>query len=203
MSKLFVSNLDRRVTNQDLEHQFSKYGHVKHVELKRNRQGYMNGFISFKNQRDAEHAKQQTNEQYFQGYRLKVDYAYNGKRGGMGGERKCFKCGGVGHSQAHCTEKNSSTSEEPVAEPESTTTEEEPAEPEPEKNGDSKTEEENGNGHADEAEEDSNGHVEETEEEETTLKRKDAPTEVEADSPKKKKLVDSEEKEPEPAAVEA
>merc|ERR1711915_982562 len=92
---------------------------------------------------------------------------------------------------------------EPVAEPESTTTEEEPTEPESEKNGDSKTEEENGNGHADEAEEDANGHVEETEEEETTLKRKDAPTEVDADSPKKKKLVDSEEKEAEPAAVEA
>merc|ERR1711931_492279 len=66
---------------------------------------------------------------------------------------------------------------EPVAEPESTITEDKPVEPEV-----------NGNGKA--------------EEEETTLKRKDAPTEVEEDSPKKKKLIDSDEKEPEAAAVE-
>merc|ERR1711936_331537 len=57
---------------------------------------------------------------------------------------------------------------EPVAEPESTTTEDKPVEPEV-----------NGNG---KAEEEANGHIEETEEEETTLKRKDAPTEVEEDS---------------------
>merc|ERR1712033_85203 len=89
---------------------------------------------------------------------------------------------------------------EPVAEPESTTTEDEPAEPEV--NGNGKVDEENGNGHTEETEKDGNGHVEETEEEETTLKRKDAPTEVEEDSPKKKKLIDSDEKAPE-AAVEA
>merc|ERR1712002_1368799 len=51
-----------------------------------------------------------------------------------------------------------------------------------------KAEEENGNGHTEETEEEEgNGDVKETEEEETTLKRKDAPTEVEDDSPKKKK----------------
>merc|ERR1711915_1025773 len=60
--------------------------------------------------------------------------------------------------------------------------------------------EENGNGKAET--EDGNGHGEETEKEETTLKRKDAPTEVEEDSPKKKKLIETDEKEPE-AAVEA
>jgi len=90
---------------------------------------------------------------------------------------------------------------ETIAEPESTTMES--VEPEPEKNGKGKTEEENGNGHTEADEEDGNGHVEESEEEETTLKRKDAPTEIEEDSPKKKKLVDSEEKEAEPTAVEA
>lgn len=91
---------------------------------------------------------------------------------------------------------------EPLAEPESTTTEEEPA-VEPEVNGNGKVEEENGNGHAEEEKNgdentDGNGHVEE----ETTLKRKDAPTEVD-ESPKKKKLIDCDEKEPEAAAVEA
>merc|ERR1712142_1267850 len=91
---------------------------------------------------------------------------------------------------------------EPVAEPESTTTEDKPVEPvEPEVNGNGKAEEENGNGHTEETEKEGNGHTEETEEEETTLKRKDAPTEVEEDSPKKKKLIDSDEKEA--AAVEA
>merc|ERR1712039_814837 len=91
---------------------------------------------------------------------------------------------------------------EPVAEPESTTTEEEAVEPEV--NGNGKVEEKNGNGHTEEAEAkaEENGHSEETKEEETTLKRKDAPTEVE-DSPKKKKLIDSEEKEPEAVTVEA
>merc|ERR1712096_239057 len=99
---------------------------------------------------------------------------------------------------------------EPLAEPESTTTEDEPVEPEV--NGNGKAEEENGNGHTEETEKEGNGHTEETEkegnghteeteEEETTLKRKDAPTEVEEDSPKKKKLIDSDEKEA--AAVEA
>merc|ERR1712126_65682 len=89
---------------------------------------------------------------------------------------------------------------EPVLEPESTTTEDKPAEPEV--NGNGKAEEENGNGHTEETEEEANGDVKETEEEETTLKRKDAPTEVEDDSPKKKKLIDADEKEAE-AAVEA
>merc|ERR1712212_907430 len=90
---------------------------------------------------------------------------------------------------------------EPVAEPESTTREDKPVEPEV--NGNGKADEENGNGHTEETEKEGNGHTEETEEEETTLKRKDAPTEVEEDSPKKKKLIDSDEKEPEAAAVEA
>merc|ERR1712042_339539 len=89
---------------------------------------------------------------------------------------------------------------EPVAEPESTTTEDKPVEPEV--NGNGKAEEENGNGHTEETEKEGNGHIEETEKEETTLKRKDAPTEVEEDSPKKKKLIETDEKEPE-AAVEA
>merc|ERR1711973_442587 len=89
---------------------------------------------------------------------------------------------------------------EPVPEPESPPTEDKPAEPEV--NGDGKAEEENGNGHTEETEEEGNGDAKETEEEETTLKRKDAPTEVEEDSPKKKKLIDAEEKEAE-AAVEA
>merc|ERR1712135_48851 len=81
---------------------------------------------------------------------------------------------------------------EPIPEPESTTTEDKPAEPEV-----------NGNGHTEETEEEEgNGDVKETEEEETTLERKDAPTEVEEDSPKKKKLIDADEKEAE-AAVEA
>merc|ERR1712126_256339 len=84
---------------------------------------------------------------------------------------------------------------EPVPEPESTT-EDKPAEPEV--NGNGKAEEENGNGHTEEPEEEEgNGDVKETEEEETTLKRKDAPTEVEEDSPKKKKLIDADEKEAE------
>merc|ERR1719209_898185 len=88
---------------------------------------------------------------------------------------------------------------EPIAEPESTTTEDEDAKHE--ENGNDKVEEENGEDHTEETEKDSNGHTEETEEEETTLKRKDAPTEVEEDSPKKKKLIDGDEKEP--VAVEA
>merc|ERR1712135_40267 len=75
---------------------------------------------------------------------------------------------------------------EPVHEPESTTTEDKPVEPEV--NGNGKAEEENGNGHTEETEEEEgNGDVKETEEE---------------DSPKKKKLIDADEKEAE-AAVEA
>merc|ERR1711931_522067 len=89
---------------------------------------------------------------------------------------------------------------DPVAEPESTTTEGKPVEPD-EVNGNGKAEEENGNGHTEEIEKGGNGRTEETEEEETTLKRKDAPTEVEEDSPKKKKLIDSDEKEPETVVV--
>merc|ERR1712189_37132 len=89
---------------------------------------------------------------------------------------------------------------EPVPGPESTTTEDKSVEPEV--NGNGKAEEENGNGHTEETDEEANGDAKETEEEETTLKRKDAPTEVEEDSPKKKKLIDADEKEAE-AAVEA
>ena len=69
---------------------------------------------------------------------------------------------------------------------------------EPEVNGNGEAEEEkNGNGHVEEPEKEENG---EPAEDESTLKRKDAPTEVE-DSPKKQKLVDSEEKEAEVAPL--
>merc|ERR1712212_288961 len=78
---------------------------------------------------------------------------------------------------------------ESTTEPETTTTEDKPVEKDS-KNVDK--EEENGNGHAEEADG-----------EEATLKRKDAPTEIEEDSPKKKKLLDADEKEAEPPAVEA
>merc|ERR1711915_141270 len=87
---------------------------------------------------------------------------------------------------------------EPAVEPESTTTEESA---EPEENGNGEAKEENGNDHTEETENDVNGHLEEAKEQETTLKRKDAPTEVEEDSLKKKKLIDSDEKEA--AVVEA
>merc|ERR1712080_490961 len=88
---------------------------------------------------------------------------------------------------------------EPATEPESTTKDE------PELNGNGTTEEvkKDKNGHTEEASEEGNGHVEEEKEaEETTLKRKEAPTE-DFESPKKKKLIDSEQKEPDTTSVEA
>jgi hypothetical protein len=83
----------------------------------------------------------------------------------------------------------------------SATTEDAPAEKEV--NGHNEAEEENEEGHTEDSDEDSADSVDKAVEEETTLKRKDALTEVEEDSPKKKKLIDSDEKEPEAATAEA
>lgn len=100
MNKLFVTNLADRVTQNDLERQFSKYGRVDHVAIRTNRQGRLNGFITFVDQHDAENAKNQANNQYFLGYRLRVDYARDGgNRGGRGARGGARGARGGGHQK--------------------------------------------------------------------------------------------------------
>merc|ERR1712203_830698 len=96
-------------------------------------------------------------------------------------------------------EKEAITEPESITEPETTT----PDATETEKNGNGHTDEQNGD---DKTEEDTNVQVESSkvddaeEKDDTTLKRKDAPADTD-ESPKKQKLVDSEEKEAEPAVT--
>merc|ERR1712203_256052 len=96
-------------------------------------------------------------------------------------------------------EKEAITEPESITKPKTTT----PDATETEKNGNGHTDKQNGD---DKTEEETNVQVESSkvddaeEKDDTTLKRKDAPADTE-ESPKKQKLVDSEEKDAEPAVT--
>ena len=71
-TKLYVGNLDRSVTNEDLKTLFSNHGEVRESKLIEGR-GF--GFVEMSNQSEAESAKKVLNGSDFKGRKLKVDIA--------------------------------------------------------------------------------------------------------------------------------
>ncbi|MBM4271177.1 MAG: RNA-binding protein [Deltaproteobacteria bacterium] len=71
-TKLYVGNLDRSVTNEDLKTLFSHHGEVREAKLI---EGKGFGFVEMSNQIEAESAKKVLNGSDFKGRKLKVDIA--------------------------------------------------------------------------------------------------------------------------------
>ncbi|GJM94695.1 hypothetical protein PR202_ga11367 [Eleusine coracana subsp. coracana] len=69
-TKLYVGQLSSRTQIKDLDDLFSKYGRVKHVDLKRDF-----GFVEFSDPRDADDARCDLDGRKFDGSRIIVEFA--------------------------------------------------------------------------------------------------------------------------------
>ena len=60
------------------------------------------GFLIFDDRSDAAEAVQNMQEKYMRGYKLTVEYAKKGPRGGEDKGVRCHRCGKVGHIGYDC-----------------------------------------------------------------------------------------------------
>uniref|UniRef100_A0A061RFE5 Splicing factor, arginine/serine-rich 7 n=1 Tax=Tetraselmis sp. GSL018 TaxID=582737 RepID=A0A061RFE5_9CHLO len=107
-TRVYVGNLDPRVTEQELEDQFTRFGTLRSVWVARKPPGF--AFLDYNDPRDAEDAVREINGKY--GWRVEFSRADRGRGGfgggrgfgppGGGGERRCYECNEVGHLARDC-----------------------------------------------------------------------------------------------------